>query len=90
MRFNVPIAAGDILIMATDGLYDNVYENQLEDLVSVLGICYSRGFWDVLFVRYRVREPARGPGECPGGFMCRGVWRFVLYTRVRLEDLVSV
>jgi len=34
MRFNVPIAAGDILIMASDGLYDNVYENQLEDLVE--------------------------------------------------------
>ena len=26
MKFNVPIAAGDVMIMGTDGLYDNVYE----------------------------------------------------------------
>uniref|UniRef100_A0A6T8H4W7 Protein phosphatase n=1 Tax=Hemiselmis andersenii TaxID=464988 RepID=A0A6T8H4W7_HEMAN len=34
MKFKVPLQAGDLLVVATDGFYDNVYENQMIDLLE--------------------------------------------------------
>ena len=31
--FEVPVAAGDVLVLATDGVYDNLYEREIVDLV---------------------------------------------------------
>ncbi|XP_019158807.1 PREDICTED: probable protein phosphatase 2C 55 [Ipomoea nil] len=33
-KFEVKVKPGDIIVMATDGLFDNVHEHELEDLVS--------------------------------------------------------
>eukprot|EP00285_Hemiselmis_virescens_P008817 CAMPEP_0173391796 /NCGR_PEP_ID=MMETSP1356-20130122/18593_1 /TAXON_ID=77927 ORGANISM="Hemiselmis virescens, Strain PCC157" /NCGR_SAMPLE_ID=MMETSP1356 /ASSEMBLY_ACC=CAM_ASM_000847 /LENGTH=373 /DNA_ID=CAMNT_0014349485 /DNA_START=75 /DNA_END=1196 /DNA_ORIENTATION=+ len=34
MKYSVPLTAGDILVLGTDGLFDNVYDNQLLDLLE--------------------------------------------------------
>ena len=31
--FEVPVASGDVLILATDGVYDNLYEREIVDVV---------------------------------------------------------
>ena len=31
--FEVPVASGDVLVLATDGVYDNLYEREIVDLV---------------------------------------------------------
>jgi len=33
-KVSVPLASGDILVMGSDGLYDNVYDNQILDLLE--------------------------------------------------------
>eukprot|EP00284_Hemiselmis_tepida_P016808 CAMPEP_0174928922 /NCGR_PEP_ID=MMETSP1355-20121228/26826_1 /TAXON_ID=464990 /ORGANISM="Hemiselmis tepida, Strain CCMP443" /LENGTH=364 /DNA_ID=CAMNT_0016175105 /DNA_START=55 /DNA_END=1149 /DNA_ORIENTATION=- len=34
MKFTVPLQSGDLVIIGTDGFYDNVYENQMIDLLE--------------------------------------------------------
>ncbi|XP_019184557.1 PREDICTED: probable protein phosphatase 2C 55 [Ipomoea nil] len=36
-KFEVKVKPGDIIVMATDGLFDNVHESELEDLVNRSG-----------------------------------------------------
>ena len=31
--YEVPVASGDVLVLATDGVYDNLYEREIVDLV---------------------------------------------------------
>mmetsp|Transcript_40586 Transcript_40586/g.101519 ORF Transcript_40586/g.101519 Transcript_40586/m.101519 type:complete len:361 (-) Transcript_40586:197-1279(-) len=34
MKFTVPLQTGDLVVVGTDGFYDNVYENQMIDLLE--------------------------------------------------------
>jgi serine/threonine protein phosphatase PrpC len=52
--YEVRVASGDVLVLATDGVYDNLYESEIVDLVAS-GLkkgtepsvsCFSTRNWD--------------------------------------------